>query len=565
MKSKRAVNADPDAPQDDSPGTRHGVIRQGSAVERWLRDHLTAVALVVVAAGFGVRAWAAGSGYLNPDEGLHYLLINQPSAFLAYQASLTNAHPPLYFLLLYVWHFLGSSELWLRLPSVLAGTAFCWLAFKWIGAVFGRTAGAIGLVVAAFCPAVVDLSAEVRVYALLLCCMAAALYFLARAFEGQSVRSMWGFSVFLYLAILSHYSAVFFVVAAGLYFLARIGDSQLPRKVVAAWAGGQAGALAIYGVLYVTHVSKVKEQMGGWGEPYYGAYFHPELADLAAFTRVRTANIFRYLFAQSYVAQAMLLFFLAGVVLLFIRGMLLRRGHPRSAHLALLLFLPFVVVWGAAVGGIYPYAASRHTVLLAPFAIAAASYLLAAVANQKLWAGLAMAVVLMAASTASGNSLKPYRLADQRRTLMISAMSYIRQTIPRGERILVDLQSSYPLRYYLCGPAEMFPPDTAHSGFTDFGCDGYPIVSLDYHFWKLTPGNFPTQFEKMARVYGLKPGERVWVFQTGWEANLDGFLPEHFAKFRCLTSMSFGANTTIIPFVVGPDFLPAAPITHCGS
>jgi hypothetical protein len=234
--------------------------------------------------------------------------------------------------------------------------------------------------------------------------------------------------------------------------------------------------------------------------------------------------------------------------------------------LALLLLLPFVAVWGSAVGGIYPYVGSRHTVLLAPFAIAAASWLLATVANGKLWAGLGMAAVLMAASNASGHPPEPYiSMENQRRALMIDAMDHIRQAIPRGDRILVDLQSSYTIRYYLCGPAEMFPPDTPQSGFTDFNCDGYSIVSLDYHFWKLTPGNFPPQFEKMVRVYGLKSGDRIWVFQTGWGVNLNEFLPQRVAKFRCLTPKSFGANMTIIPFVVGPDFLPAAPNSNCGS
>ena len=130
--------------------------------------------------------FAATRSYLNPDEALHYLLLNQSSAFLAYKASLTNAHPPLIYMVLYYWHFLGRSELMLRLPSVIAGTAFCWMMFKWMGLAFGRAASWIGLILVTFSPAMVALSAEVRAYALLLFCMGGALYFLERAFAEKS-------------------------------------------------------------------------------------------------------------------------------------------------------------------------------------------------------------------------------------------------------------------------------------------------------------------------------------------------------------------------------------------
>ena len=47
--------------------------------------------------------------------------------------------------LLYFWRALGTSELWLRLPSVLAGTVFCWIFYKWLSKAAGNLAGLIGL------------------------------------------------------------------------------------------------------------------------------------------------------------------------------------------------------------------------------------------------------------------------------------------------------------------------------------------------------------------------------------------------------------------------------------
>src|SRR5271156_7025862 len=88
----------------------------------WLQGHRNLAAVGVTLLGFLARLWATHGTFLNPDEALHFRLANQTSLALAYKAALTAAHPPLLILLLYFWRALGTSDLWLRLPSVLAGT-----------------------------------------------------------------------------------------------------------------------------------------------------------------------------------------------------------------------------------------------------------------------------------------------------------------------------------------------------------------------------------------------------------------------------------------------------------
>jgi hypothetical protein len=563
------ADAELDSPREVTPGTpKREANNRTIVIESWLHDHLDSVALAVVAAGLGPRLWVAGRSYLNPDEALHYYLINQPSVFLAYKNSLSDAHPPLFFLLLYFWHFLGHSELMLRLPSVLIGTAFCWFTYKWIGIVFGRAASLIGVIVAAFSPSLIALSAQVREYALLLFCVAGGLYFLELAFREESVSSMWYFSVFLYLAILSHYSAAFVALAIGVYSLARIAGSHFPRKVILAWASGQAVALAIYGFLYVTQVSKVKkDDLALWAAPFEQSYFHRGQGDLLTFTQEHTSAIFRFLFEQTYISTAMLVFFVVGVAFLLVSDWVPRWGTwgtPRTLRSGILLLLPFIAVWGASIAGIYPYAGSRHTVFLAPFAIAAASFVLATVYGQRLWACLLIAALLMGTSNTSAETFEPFITKEnQSRALMFGAMDYLHQSVPRSDVMLVDLQSSFLIAYYLCGAKDTIRHEAFREAFNGFRCDGYSVVSTNYHVWKLTPANFPSQFENMARTYGLKSGDRVWVFQGGWGANLDRTLTWLSPKFRCLAPKSFGKNLTLIPFVVGPNLSPATPAADC--
>ncbi len=125
-------------------------------------------AYALLAAGLIVRLWHAWGTYLNPDEALHFYSANQISWWLTYKSSLTLYHPPLLVLLLHAWRSLGTSELILRLPSILAGTAFCWFLYRWLGMLFGESVAWIGFVFALFLPSSIDLSAEIRQYALLL-------------------------------------------------------------------------------------------------------------------------------------------------------------------------------------------------------------------------------------------------------------------------------------------------------------------------------------------------------------------------------------------------------------
>jgi len=364
---------------------------------------------------------------------------------------------------------------------------------------------------------------------------------------------MWFFSAFLYMAILSHYSAVFFAVATGVYVLARIADSQLPRNVAMAWAEGQAGALTICAFLYFTHLSKLKSSIAVWSTSFGTAYFQKDTISLSAFTWKNTFGVFLFLFGQPYVAWAMLLCFVAGVAYFFGKGLLSRQSSSQSNRLGILLLFPFIGVWCAAIAGIYPYVGSRHTVFLAPFAIAAASYLLAGATGKKLWAGFLLAAMLMIVSNSAHGAAPTEEMAEnQSPALMASAIHYMELSVPRGDHFLLDYQSSIPFRFYFCGSNVMFPIQTFQGEYYDFSCKGNSAVTLNV--WKLIRQTFPWEFEKMARSHGLKPGDRVWIFQTGWGVDLGPDLAAHDAVFRCLAPKNFGGAVTVTPFVVGSDF-----------
>ena len=149
-----------------------------------------------------------------------------------------------------------------------------------------------------------------------------------------------------------------------------------------------------------------------WSTSFGTAYFHPNTIGLFTFTKENAFNIFFFLFGQRNVAQIMLMCFIAGVAFFFVKGLLSRQGNLQSNRLGILLLFPFIAVWCAAIAGIYPYVGSRHTAFLAPFAVAAASYLLAAASGQRLWAGLLVATLLMVVSNTSHESAPTEEMSE---------------------------------------------------------------------------------------------------------------------------------------------------------
>ena len=282
-------------------------------------------AAVLTLLGFLARLWTASGIFLNPDEALHFRLANQVSLALAYKASLTAAHPPLFIFLLYFWRALGASELWLRLPSVVAGTVFCWMFYKWLSKAAGTLVGLIALLFVALLPPIVLLAAEVRQYALMLAFLASALYFLDEAFTKNSLGRMAAFSLCLYLAMLFHYSAFLFAAALGIYALFRIFTERPPAKLAAAWAAGQFGGLALAVFLYKTHISKLgagesRTPLQGWMSDVYlqRSYFDPAHDNPLKFLVGHSFGVFQYFFGQLAVGDVMGLFFIVGVVTLLL-------------------------------------------------------------------------------------------------------------------------------------------------------------------------------------------------------------------------------------------------------
>ncbi|MGA8493298.1 MAG: glycosyltransferase family 39 protein [Terriglobales bacterium] len=530
--------------QSQSRGARHG--------ESWFETHSNLTAILILTAGFLLRLRAASGTFLNPDEALHYLLADQSSWLQAYRASLTNAHPPLLTSLLFFWRGLGISEFVLRLPSVIAGTAFCWIFFKWLTRILGPGTGFIGLILVSFLPPMIELSAEVRQYALLLFFLAGAAYLLERALAEDSVAMMLLSALSLYFALLSHYSAILFAAAIGFYSLLRLITRHPSAQVCIAWAMGQAGALGLIAFLYVSHISKLKGDyasgtINGW---LANSFFRSGHDNPLLFVIARTGGVFQYVFGQLAVGDVAFLAFIAGAVWLWKEKASPGELNVTSRQLVTLLVLPFTLGAAASIARIYPYGGTRHSAFLIMFALAGVSFLVAKLVKQKLGRGITVALVIVGACSLFGRPHRPYILRqDQSRMQMVRALGFIHAQIRQSDLIFVDYQTRLLLGYYLC-PAQPVPFSSPVGSLEQFPCNGFRVVAAAPDLYIFTADNFLPRWEELLRDVALQSGQSVWVMQAGWDVNLLPELENRAPEFRNLMPHSFGRNITIFKLAV---------------
>lgn len=508
----------------------------------------------LVAAGMFLRLRLAWLTFLNPDEALHYFLAHQPSLKLTYQASLTTAHPPLMILFLRYWSLLGRSEFFLRLPFVIAGTLFCWVMFLWIRRVTGKTTACFGLAMFLFSPSLISLSAEIRQYSLLLLFCACCLYWLERALEidgHHSVRWTSLSAAALYLALLTHYSAMIFAAVVGLYGLVSLAREKWPAKLTGWWVAGQTGALAICAFLYESQISKLRES----GVPseiaatwLRSSIFQPGQNHFVAFSWTNTLRLFRYFFSQGTIGViGFALFAFALIVLLWTHQN--SEAKSRNHELATLLAAPFLITILLAIAGVYPYGGTRHDVVLAIFAISGISigFDLMSLGGSGTTANLVKTALLALSMllcnfypSPTGPYIGPH---NQRRELMRQALSFLR-SLPPDALLLTDAQGSMVLNYYLCNDV-MALPIKPEKPLIKLRCGQYYVLTSPVAQAGFDRATFPNLLTRAKQENAAN--STLYLFQSGW---LDDKEEDWLVELRGLGGVpqNFGPNILLCAF-----------------
>jgi len=485
-------------------------------LEAWVVKNSGWLALGIVAAAFAMRLVYSDSCYLNPDEAMHFEASRPSGWFETYQASLRLAHPPLFILVLHGILFLGRTELILRLPSVVGGTAALWLTFAWIRRTLGETPALAGLTFMALSPAAISASTEVRQYGLLLGFVCGALYATERTFSERS--SKWAIfqGLFLCGALLTHYTAIVVLGTLGLYALVRSFLDGVPRRILFTIVLSHLVLVTLIGWLFIEHVRGAVPFGPGASMDYLRRYYY------AAGRETPLGFVWRALWATfSYAVGAQrfdLLF-----MFVFVVGItaLLARQTKAPRIMTILLILPFVAGFGAAVFQVFPFAGSRHQTYLLPFLAAGISAGFACLQRVRtvplLLVGIVITLLWVARAGAPDNNPRTLPKGD-----MTAAIEYVGQRVPRGAPLFVDHETRLVLRYYLTRNDASFDNLRSEAEVDRLG--GYRfVVSSKFlaigavnNVWEFQPNEVLQQVTESARALGLPPDDPLWVFSAAW-------------------------------------------------
>lgn len=190
------------------------MVLKEEAKRRWL-----VLSFVLIA--FGLRIYGLASQEFWFDEAASAFISSKGwREILAYVRSQPLEHPPLYYLLLHLWgQMAGWSEFSLRFPSLLLGTLFISLLYRFLSWLLEKEVAVLVTLLAAFSPFLIDLSGEARMYSLVI--VLGLLTFLALLWALLKDRPLW-WALWLVLTlagIATHYYLALLLLAENLFVI----------------------------------------------------------------------------------------------------------------------------------------------------------------------------------------------------------------------------------------------------------------------------------------------------------------------------------------------------------
>ncbi len=225
------------------------------------------LALVVLGGGL-LRFVGLGKESIWLDEATSIIIarMSLPSV-VAWAAG--DIHPPLYYLALHFWLYLGESEFVVRALSAVLGVLAIVIVYALANELFGQRVGSLSALFLALSPLHIWYSQEARMYVMVTMLSLLASHFMLLALRRQQIRYWLGYVLASVLAFYTHYFALFVFLFQNLfaiYWLWRSNSKELWRK----WLRAE---LAI-GLLFLPWMPVLYHQVstggGGWVEKSVG-------------------------------------------------------------------------------------------------------------------------------------------------------------------------------------------------------------------------------------------------------------------------------------------------------
>ena len=330
-------------------------------------------------------------------------------------------------------------------------------------------------------------------------------------------KSLWFgclYSVFLYGAILTHYSAIWITLTFAIYVTILFWLKNPGRRVWVFWCLSQICVLVLYVLLYITHIRWMMNS-GFAQNQIYGylksMYFFPGENTLTVFIFKSFFDFFTYLSGKKYIGGIAMIFFLLGIVTILFKHSSQTPHQDRRYDMFLLIF-PFVVGCIGAITRIMPFGGSRHSIYLLPFAITGIALCVVRLFSLKRISFVIMVAVILLPMWLSNLHI-PNANSNMSDLHMQAALKQINEKVPPDSILFVDDMTHYVLAYYLARDRS-FLNEINHENTPEYRMGKYRILSA--RSFAFSPANFDGELATLSRLPNIASGDSVWIMTVGW-------------------------------------------------
>lgn len=487
--------------------------------------------ILILLMGFCLRIYNLGAHSFWYDEAVS--IIGAKSINLSYMINywLYFTDPPLFYLLLRFWTYLGESEFILRLLPLIFGILSI-ISIYLIGQrLFDKKVGLISAFILAISPFHLYYSQELRTHALTTFLALMSVYYLIKVF-GEDKRSSWlGLIVFTTLCIYSHHIALFLIIAQNFFFFLFYKKHRIQLQ---RWLMSQFTIFLLYlpflNILIKQIIRAETSNISFWlPEPSLSTFIQLFRIFNAGYNATTPVHYF-----------AILLFFL-----LFLLGVYCGRKEKEKTFLLLSwLFIPIIMVMILSLA-IMPLFLFRTLIYISPAYYIVIAYGLSKIKRRAIYFSL-LSVLIMLSTLSFKNyyqSVFPFPVYPYRPGVFVRkenrlAAEYIQKRFQEGDIVVHTCRSTLaPFIYY-------------HIYYHNNKLENRWVVlsgNVDWAHWSKHFHDFPPtntqnqqsvtemiaeQFRAIEiRQLLVKNRERIWLVLSSWEAEKVDELPKMIKQY----------------------------------
>jgi mannosyltransferase len=202
--------------------------------------------LAIVLVGVFLRVYHLGTTSIWGDEAVS-IWFGRLNVSQMVQATAGDVHPPLYYFLLHYWMmFFGTSEVAVRLLSVLFGVLAIPMIYVVGRQLFDEEVGLVGALILALSSFNIAYSQETRMYTLMVLLTLLSMYFFLRLLQRSNPVLLAGYVLSTTLLAYTHIYGLFVVIAQNIYVVSLLLLSKHCTFRLKHWAVLQAIVVALF-------------------------------------------------------------------------------------------------------------------------------------------------------------------------------------------------------------------------------------------------------------------------------------------------------------------------------